>query len=78
MGENIMELIIPKDMADLKLPAPELVDLYADRENRVIYVDYDIDDTGGGYLHKSVKSVIVCVWAPVSCSLIAVVKEPFL
>lgn len=45
MGENIMELIIPKDMADLKLPAPELVDLYADRENRVIYVDYDIDDS---------------------------------
>lgn len=45
MGENIMELIIPKDVADLKLPAPELVDLYTDRENRVIYVDYDIDDS---------------------------------
>lgn len=45
MGENIIDLIIPKDVADLKLPAPELVDLYADRENRVIYVDYDIDDS---------------------------------
>ena len=45
MGENIIDLIIPKDVADLKLPAPELVDLYTDRDNRVIYVDYDIDES---------------------------------
>ena len=44
MGENIIDLIIPKDVADLKLPAPELVDYYVDRKNRVIYIDYEIDD----------------------------------
>ena len=45
MGENIIYIIIQKDVADLKLPAPELVDLYTDRDNRVIYVDYDIDES---------------------------------
>lgn len=45
MDENIIDVIIPKDVADLKLPSPELVDLYTDRENRIIFVDYDIDES---------------------------------
>lgn len=47
MGEElrIVDVIVPKDVADMKLPAPELVDYYNDMHNRVIYVDYDIDNT---------------------------------
>lgn len=46
MGEElrIVDVIVPKDVADMKLPAPELVDYYNDMHNRVIYVDYDIDN----------------------------------
>lgn len=47
MGEElrIVDVVVPKDVADMKLPAPELVDYYNDMHNRVIYVDYDIDNT---------------------------------
>jgi len=47
MGEElrIVDVIVPKDVADMKLPAPELVDYYNDMHNRVVYVDYDIDNT---------------------------------
>lgn len=46
MGEGLqlLDIIIPKDIGDLKLPSPELLDLYEDRQNRVIYIDYDIDE----------------------------------
>lgn len=47
MGEElrIVDVVIPKEVADMKLPAPELVDYYNDMHNRVIYIDYDIDNT---------------------------------
>lgn len=46
MDENIqvLDLIIPKEIGDLKLPSPDLLDLYEDRQNRVIYIDYAIDE----------------------------------
>ena len=46
MGEGLqlLDIIIPKDIGDLKLPSPELLDLYEDRQNRIIYIDYDIDE----------------------------------
>lgn len=46
MGEGLqlLDIIIPKDIGDLKLPSPELLDVYEDRQNRVIYIDYDIDE----------------------------------
>lgn len=46
MEENlqILDLIIPKEVGDVKLPSPELLDLYIDRQNRIIYIDYDIDE----------------------------------
>lgn len=43
MEENTMLLEIPAELENLKLPAPQLVDIYTDRKNRVIYIDYDID-----------------------------------
>ena len=46
MGEElrIIDVSIPQEVADLKLPAPELVDYYNDMHNRVIYIDYEIDN----------------------------------
>lgn len=47
MEDNIqvLELTIPKDVENLKLPSPETLDFYQDRQNRVIYIDYDIDES---------------------------------
>lgn len=46
MEENlqVLDIIIPAEAADVKLPSPELLDLYTDRDNRVIYIDYAIDE----------------------------------
>lgn len=46
MGEGLklLDILIPEDIGDLKLPSPELLDTYEDRQNRVIYIDYDIDE----------------------------------
>ena len=47
MDENVqvLDILLPKELDNFKLPSPELLDLYADRKNRVIYVDYDLDDS---------------------------------
>lgn len=47
MEDNIqvLELMIPKDVENLKLPSPEILDLYQDRKNRIIYIDFDIDES---------------------------------
>jgi len=45
MDENTMLLEIPTELENLKLPNPMLLDAYADRKNRLIFIDYDIDDT---------------------------------
>lgn len=40
-----MLLEIPTELENLKLPNPMLLDTYTDRKNRLIFIDYDIDDT---------------------------------
>lgn len=45
MDENTMLLEIPTELENLKLPSPMLLDTYTDRKNRLIFIDYDIDDT---------------------------------
>lgn len=47
MNENIqvLDIIIPEEIGDLKLPNPDLVNHYKDYDNRIIYIDYDIDDS---------------------------------
>jgi ATP-dependent Clp protease protease subunit len=45
MEENTMLLEIPTELENLKLPNPMLLDTYTDRKNRLIFIDYDIDDT---------------------------------
>lgn len=44
MEENTMLLEIPTELENLKLPNPMLLDSYTDRKNRLILIDYDIDD----------------------------------
>ena len=56
MDENTMlNIVIPKDIADIKLPDPDLLGHYKDIENRLIWIDGDIDecilqDVGGQIL----------------------------
>lgn len=47
MNENIqvLDIIIPEEVEDVKLPNPDLVNHYKDYDNRIIYIDYDIDDS---------------------------------
>lgn len=47
MEENVqvLDILLPKELDNFKLPSPELLDLYADRKNRIIYIDYDIDES---------------------------------
>ena len=47
MDENIqvLDIVIPQELGDMKLPNPDLVNHYKDYDNRIIYVDYDIDDS---------------------------------
>lgn len=47
MEENIqvLDIVIPQELGDMKLPNPDLVNHYKDYDNRIIYVDYDIDDS---------------------------------
>lgn len=44
MDENTMLLELPAELENLKLPNPALVDVYADRKDRKIYITSDIDD----------------------------------
>lgn len=47
MDENIkvLDIVIPEEVEDVKLPSPELVKYYKDYDNRNITIDYDIDDS---------------------------------
>lgn len=57
MEENIqvLDVIIPEDLTNVKLPNPDLVNYYKDCENRIIYCDYDIDET---LLHDVGRQII--------------------
>ncbi|MBE5927598.1 MAG: ATP-dependent Clp protease proteolytic subunit [Lachnospiraceae bacterium] len=39
-----MEIIIPQSVDNLSLPAPELITFYKNLENRVIWLDSEVDD----------------------------------
>lgn len=51
----MMLLQIPAEIENLKLPNPELLDAYTDRKNRLILIDYDIDD---GLLHEVGRQIL--------------------
>lgn len=55
MDENMMLLEIPTEIENLKLPNPQLLDAYTDRKNRLILIDYDIDD---GLLHEVGRQIL--------------------
>lgn len=44
MNEQLLQIEIPKEY-DLKLPDPCLVDYYANKKNRLITIDFDIDNS---------------------------------
>lgn len=46
MDENIqvLDIVIPEDVENVKLPAPDLVNYYKDYDNRCVTIDFDIDD----------------------------------
>ena len=43
--EEAMTLLLPKSVENLKLPSPELLTYYRDLEDRVIWIDYGVDET---------------------------------
>ncbi len=40
-----MHLVIPQDLDTLQLPSPELLTYYRNLEDRVIWIDYGVDET---------------------------------
>mgnify|MGYP001772483134 CR=1 FL=1 len=44
MNEQLLQIEIPKEY-DLKLPDPCLVDYYVNKKNRLITIDFDIDNS---------------------------------
>lgn len=41
---QVLDIVIPEELTDVKLPSPELVHYYKDYDERRIYINYDIDD----------------------------------
>ena len=44
MDEKQITVKIPKELENLKLPSPELIDYYKDLNERKIYIDYEITE----------------------------------
>ena len=44
MNEQLLQIEIPKEY-DLKLPDPYLVDYYTDKKNRLITIDFEIENS---------------------------------
>lgn len=44
MDENMMLLELPEELENLKLPNPQLLDLYEDKKERKIFITGDIDE----------------------------------
>lgn len=42
---QVLDIVIPEEPTDIKLPSPELVHYYKDYDKRRIYINYDIDDS---------------------------------
>ena len=43
--DDMMHLMIPQNLENLQLPSPELLTYYRNLENRVIWIDYGVDET---------------------------------
>ena len=43
--EELMKIMIPQDLDNLQLPSPELLTYYRNLEDRVIWIDYGVDET---------------------------------
>ena len=44
MNDNTFVIDIPKEIADIKLPDPDLLRFYKNQKSRIIYLDYVIDE----------------------------------
>lgn len=44
MNDNTFVIDIPKEIADIKLPDPDLLRFYKNQKSRIIYLDYIIDE----------------------------------
>lgn len=44
MNDNTFVIDIPKEIADIKLPDPDLLRFYKNQKSRIIYLDYTIDE----------------------------------
>lgn len=44
MNDNAFVIDIPKEIADIKLPDPDLLRFYKNQKSRIIYLDYIIDE----------------------------------
>lgn len=40
-----LQIALPENLEDIKLPSPELVNYWRLAENRIFYIDYEIDET---------------------------------
>lgn len=43
--EDLLKIAIPKDLENIQLPSPELLTYYRNLEDRVIWIDYGVDET---------------------------------
>ena len=43
--DDQMKIIIPQSLENLQLPSPELLNYYRNLEDRVIWIDYGVDET---------------------------------
>lgn len=43
--EDLMQIMIPQNLENLQLPSPELLTYYRNLEDRVIWIDYGVDET---------------------------------
>lgn len=43
--DEMMKIMIPKNLENLQLPSPELLTYYRNLEDRVIWIDYGVDET---------------------------------
>ena len=42
--ENEIRIAIPQEVQNLQLPSPELITFYRNLENRVLWLDSDVND----------------------------------
>lgn len=43
--EDLMQIMIPQNLENVQLPSPELLTYYRNLEDRVIWIDYGVDET---------------------------------